>query len=158
MDSKASGGQLCRSVRCAFAASILAGALAGCGTGPHRDLLGDFEQANTYYSRGLYSDAERILLSLAKKTPDNYEVHFKLGNIYVRTGQFEAAERAYGRCMAIDPEQPKGWYNMSLLRVKQALYLAEQGQRRSGREAPEFQPRFMALREGLMSTLGDKER
>lgn len=118
----------------------------------------DFEQANTYYNRGLYSDAERLLLALAKKTPDNYEVFFKLGNIYVRTGQFEAAELAYQRCIEIDPEQPKGWYNMSLLRVKQALYLAEQGKSHSKKEAPEFEHKFNHLSDRLMSTLGDKER
>ncbi len=137
---------------------LLLVALIGCTSTSSGDLMGDFEQANTYYAKGMYSDAERILLGLAKKTPNNYEVYFKLGNIYVRTGQFEAAERAYQRCMEIDPEQPKGWYNMSLLRVKQALYLAEQGRTHSNKEAPEFERKFTALTDGLMSTLGDKDR
>src|SRR5690606_16862382 len=95
----------CRSLLCCIGALLI---LAGCANnGARRDLMADFEQANRYYGKGLYSDAERILLGLARKTPGNYEVHFKLGNIYVRTGQFEAAERAYLRCIEIDPEQPK---------------------------------------------------
>lgn len=120
------------------------------------DPMDEFEQANRYYSKGLYSDAERILLRLAKNTPDNYEVYFKLGNIYVRTGQFEAAERVYRRCIEIDPRQPRAWYNLSLLRVKQALYLAEEGARRSDEESPQFAPAFTQLSDGLISVLGDK--
>ena len=115
-----------------------------------------YDKATEYYSKALYSDAERELLKLSKAMPSNYDVFFKLGNIYVRTGQLQAAERMYQRCIDIDPNQPKGWYNMSLLRVKQALYLAEEGASRSVKTEPKFATDFTQLKDGLMSTLREQ--
>ena len=122
------------------------------------DFMSRYEQAEKYYQGGLYSDAERVLLDLHRQSPKNYDVLFRLGNIYVRTGQFDAAERVYGLCIRIDPEQPKGWYNLSLLRVKQAMYLAEEGRRKTRAKAPEFIGHFDRLEQGLMAAIGDGGR
>ncbi len=132
-------------------------AAAGCSSsgGQRDDYVARYELAGKYYNNGLYSDAERVLLDLEKRSPDNYDVLFRLGNIYVRTGQFEAAERAYQRCVKIDPSQPKGWYNLSLLRVKQAMYLVEEGRVKSAAQAPEFRARFDRLEQGLMTAIGE---
>ncbi len=133
-------------------------ALTGCATGGNaqrNDYVARYELAGKYYNNGLYSDAERVLLELARQTPDNYDVLFRLGNIYVRTGQFEAAERVYQHCVKIDPSQPKGWYNLSLLRVKQAMYLVEEGRTKSAAQAPEFGRHFDRLEQGLMNVIGE---
>lgn len=134
---------------------ICTGCTTGGGGGRNDDYVARYEQAGRYYNSGLYSDAERVLLELEKRSPNNYDVLFRLGNIYVRTGQFEAAERAYQRCVKIDPSQPKGWYNLSLLRVKQAMYLVEEGRSKSAAQAPEFRANFDRLEQGLMAAIGD---
>lgn len=133
---------------------------AGCASNSARqdDFATRYEQAEKYYRGGLYSDAERVLLALNRHSPDNYEVLFRLGNIYVRTGQFDAAESAYRRCLAIDPEQPRGWYNLSLLRIKQAMYLADEGRAKTRIKAPEFTGHFDRLEQGLMATIGEGAR
>jgi tetratricopeptide (TPR) repeat protein len=132
---------------------------AGCASNRGGDDFTErYEQAGKYYRSGLYSDAERLLLDLHRRSPNHYEVLFRLGNIYVRTGQFEAAESAYQRCIGIDPEQPKGWYNLSLLRVKQAMYLTEEGRARSRSKAPDFTGHFDRLEQGLMAAIGSGER
>jgi predicted Zn-dependent protease len=136
---------------------VLCGACASHRVGDD-DFMGRYEQAGKYYQGGLYSDAERVLLDLHRQSPNNYEVLFRLGNIYVRTGQFEAAERVYQRCIEIDPEQPKGWYNLSLLRVKQAMYLTEEGRTKTRSRAPDFTGHFDRLEQGLMAALGDNGR
>jgi tetratricopeptide (TPR) repeat protein len=129
--------------------------LLGCAT-HGKNIEQRYNRGTEYYSKALYSDAEREFLSLAKDMPDNYDVFFRLGNIYVRTGQLDAAERMYQRCLVIDPKQPKGWYNLSLLRVKQALYLTQEGAEKSADQDPEFAPRFVELRRGLINALGEK--
>lgn len=140
---------------CALVALITLTACSAGGGGQRDDYVARFELAGKYYNNGLYSDAERVLLKLARQTPDNYDVLFRLGNIYVRTGQFEAAERVYQQCVKIDPTQPKGWYNLSLLRVKQAMYLVEEGRTKSAKQAPEFTPNFDRLEQGLMNAIGE---
>jgi tetratricopeptide (TPR) repeat protein len=140
--------------------AVLLVACAGCASsGSSRgDFANGYEQAEKYYRAGLYSDAERVLLNLSRRSPENYDVLFRLGNIYVRTGQFDAAERAYRRCIEIDPEQPKGWYNLSLLRIKQAMYIADEGRAKTHTRAPEFAGHFDRLEQGLMATISEGVR
>lgn len=135
---------------------VLALISSACAPTRGSSMQQSYDKATEYYSKALYSDAERELLKLSKAMPSNYDVFFKLGNIYVRTGQLQAAERMYQRCIDIDPNQPKGWYNMSLLRVKQALYLAEEGASRSVKTEPKFATDFTQLKDGLMSTLREQ--
>ncbi|MCY4045433.1 MAG: tetratricopeptide repeat protein [Cellvibrionales bacterium] len=116
----------------------------------------DAKLAEFYYSKAYYSESERIFLKLKEKMPDNYDLHFRLGNIYVRTGQFQAAEDMYNRCIEIDPSEPKGWYNLSLLRVKQAIHLSEQGHRKSHFTDPDFAKQFVFLRDGLIKSITGK--
>lgn len=135
-------------------------ACAGCASSSasRSDFASGYEQAEKYYRAGLYSDAERVLLDLRRRSPENYDVLFRLGNIYVRTGQFDAAERAYRRCIEIDPEQPKGWYNLALLSIKQAMYIAEEGRAKTRTRSPEFTGHFDRLEQGLMATLSEGAR
>src|SRR5690606_6596069 len=56
---------------------------AGCASNRGGDDFTErYEQAGKYYRSGLYSDAERLLLDLHRRSPNHYEVLFRLGNIY----------------------------------------------------------------------------
>lgn len=110
-------------------------------------------QAQEYYDRALYSEAERVLLSLSAGAPDNYDVHFMLGNIYVRTGQYPAADRMYRHCIGIDSSLAKAWYNLALLKVKEAMSLVDEGYQRSAVDNPQYEPNFMLLKEGLITAI-----
>tara|TARA_B100001996_G_scaffold364370_1_gene333333 strand:- start:175 stop:618 length:444 start_codon:yes stop_codon:yes gene_type:complete len=110
-------------------------------------------EAQSYYDSALYSDAERVLLRLSKQAKNNYDVHFMLGNIYVRTGQYQAADRMYRRCINIDSSIAKGWYNLSLLKVKEAMSLADEGYRRTAVDSPEYEHNFLLLKDGLITAI-----
>lgn len=110
-------------------------------------------EAQSYYDRALYSDAERVLLSLSEQANDNYDVHFMLGNIYVRTGQYPAADRMYRRCINIDSSVAKAWYNLALLKVKEAVSLADEGYQRTAVDNPEYERNFLLLKDGLITAI-----
>ena len=110
-------------------------------------------EAQSYYDRALYSDAERVLLKLSERAEDNYDVHFMLGNIYVRTGQYPAADRMYRRCINIDSSVAKAWYNLALLKVKEAMSLADEGYQRTAVDNPEYERNFLLLKDGLITAI-----
>lgn len=110
-------------------------------------------EAQSYYDRALYSDAERVLLKLSAQAKDNYDVHFMLGNIYVRTGQYPAADRMYRQCINIDSSVAKAWYNLSLLKVKEAMSLADEGYQRTAVDNPEYERNFLLLKDGLIKAI-----
>ncbi|MBQ0794637.1 tetratricopeptide repeat protein [Zhongshania sp.] len=110
-------------------------------------------EAQSYYDRALYSDAERVLLKLSERVEDNYDVHFMLGNIYVRTGQYPAADRMYRRCINIDSSVAKAWYNLALLKVKEAMSLADEGYQRTAVDNPEYERNFLLLKDGLITAI-----
>ncbi len=114
------------------------------------------DQAKLYYEKALYSEAERIFLQVDRQMPNNYDVNFRLGNIYVRTGQYRAAEERYLKCIDINNSEPKGWYNLSLLKLKEALALAEEGSRKSALTDEEFSKQFTMLRDGLIRAITGK--
>jgi tetratricopeptide (TPR) repeat protein len=118
--------------------------------------MGLMEQARYYYEKALYSEAERIYLQLESTMPDNYDINFRLGNIYVRTGQFPAAEARYLKCIDIDSSEPKCWYNLSLLKVKEALAVAQEGRYKSKQTDKAYSERFLALQEGLIESITGK--
>lgn len=110
-------------------------------------------EAQSYYDRALYSDAERVLLSLSERANDNYDVHFMLGNIYVRTGQYPAADRMYRQCINIDSSVAKAWYNLALLKVKEAMSLVDEGYQRTAVDSPEYERNFLLLKDGLITAI-----
>ena len=111
------------------------------------------ESAKLYYEKALYSDAERIYLKLDQSNPNNYDINFRLGNIYVRTGQYPAAEIRYRKCIEIDSSEPKGWYNLSLLKIKEAIALTEEGMSKSRLKDESFEEEFILLRNGLIKAV-----
>ncbi|WP_299598342.1 tetratricopeptide repeat protein [uncultured Microbulbifer sp.] len=128
-----------------------------CAQNTPKSVTEDMKLAEHFYNRAIYSEAERVLLSLKAAMPDNYDIYFRLGNIYVRTGQFPAAEAMYQKCIDLNPEEPKGWYNLSLLRVKQAIAVSEQGHRKTALTDGNYSHQFVMLREGLITAITGKE-
>ncbi len=130
----------------------------GCASKPTKsnNNLALMDQAKVYYEKALYSEAERIFLQIDRQMPNNYDVNFRLGNIYVRTGQYLAAEERYRKCIDINSSEPKGWYNLSLLKLKEALALAEEGGRKSALTDEEFSKQFAMLRDGMISAITGK--
>jgi tetratricopeptide (TPR) repeat protein len=85
------------------------------------ELINLVEEAGEAYKMGLLTDAEIKYREITAKYPRYYDAWLKLGNIYVRTDQLEAAIRVYLKCTEIEPEAMQGWNNLALARLKQAM-------------------------------------
>ncbi len=84
------------------------------------ELAARLEQSFLAYKDGRLGDAEAILHQILEDHPDLADAWFKLGNIYYRTGQYDAAVRAYEKTVVYDKENGRAWYNLALTRIKQA--------------------------------------
>lgn len=139
---------------------ILMVGISACATtvdttgGKNADRLNLAEKA---YQEGLFVEAESYYRELVTENPDLYQGWFRLGNIYARSGQLDAAITMYERCMDLDPDQARAWYNLALVRTRQSLRtLADAEQRFT--DTPADQRRITALRERLVDALtGDRE-
>ena len=94
-------------------------------------------KASTEYEAGLLTEAEASYRKVTNLRPDFYEPWLKLGNIYVRTGQLEAAVRMYERCTELRPDDVRGWSNLSLTRLKQSLAVLDHAQQHFPTESPD---------------------
>ncbi len=135
---------------------ILAALLSACATTTPTadgDGSGDkLRRAEQAYTDGLFVEAESYYRELVNDNPELYQGWFRLGNIYARSGQLDAAITMYERCLDLDPDQARAWYNLALVRTRQSLRtLAEAEQRFADR--PADQRRLSALRERLVSAL-----
>lgn len=94
-------------------------------------------EADDYYKKGLLTQAEARYRKALEENPNIYEARLKLGNIYVRKGQLEAAVLAFERCIEIDPDQVRAWNNLALTRVMQATEVTREGVTVTDPRAPE---------------------
>ncbi|MCG9747747.1 tetratricopeptide repeat protein [Shewanella sp. Isolate8] len=77
-------------------------------------------QAEQAYKLAMLDQAESLYLEVLKSVPNYAPAWFRLGNIYTRTNRHEAAIAAYRRCIELEPNNQKAWYNMGLVRIKQS--------------------------------------
>ena len=84
--------------------------------------------AKQYYDQGLFTQSESLYLDISRKHPKLYEPHMRLGNLYVRVNQLDAAILRYEKALALKPNDVKAWNNLALVRVKQAIKILEEGQ------------------------------
>lgn len=132
--------------------------LVGCASSPS-DSRYQEETANTLlmaeesYRHGLWSEAESYYQELVDENPELYQAWFRLGNIYARSGQLDAAVTMYERCLELDPEQARGWYNLSVVRARQSLQLAMQAQQRFVGSSPAEAQQFSDFRDRMASAL-----
>lgn len=109
------------------------------------------EEADHYYDLGLLSTAEAKYRRILAEQPSYYEAWLKLGNIYVRNDQLEAAVLAYSTCVDNAKEDARCWNNLALARVKQAVEVLQEGKTAMEtsstgyRQLEEFQYRIIDL-------------
>ena len=121
-------------VRCLFVLLVIV-ILTGCA-GAHKkqnnntsvNLVQLENKAEAAYVAGHLDLAEgmyRQLLSVR----DNYApAWFRLGNIYTRSNRLKAAVAAYQRCIQIDNEHEKAWFNLAIARMRQSTEVLIQAQ------------------------------
>ena len=138
---------------------LLAAALSACATtAPSRDAQASADKlrfAEKAYQDGLFVEAESYYRELVADNPELYEGWFRLGNIYARTGQLDAAITMYERCLDLDPDQARAWYNLALVRTRQSLRTLADAEQRFA-DQPADQRRLAALRERLVEALTTK--
>lgn len=140
-----------------LAVSLLAGCATSAGNSKDQEETSNIMAlAEESYRYGLWSEAESYYQQLVDDNPELYQAWFRLGNIYARSGQLDAAVTMYERCLELDPEQARGWYNLSVVRARQSLQLAMQAQKRFVGSSPEDAQKFTNFRDRLASALTGK--
>ncbi len=135
---------------------ILAALLSACATSAS-NIDGDnnankLRRAEQAYTDGLFVEAESYYRELVNDNPDLYQGWFRLGNIYARSGQLDAAITMYERCLELDPDQARAWYNLALVRTRQSLRTLADAEQRFA-DQPGDQRRLSALRQRLVDAL-----
>lgn len=102
----------------ALVAGLLLGPVARAGDG---DLLQEATLARQAYDAGHWEDARQRYARLAERAPGNAEIHFRLGNVLARLGRFDEAAASYQESLARQPAFPKGWHNLAVVRLNQAM-------------------------------------
>ncbi len=106
----------------ALAAVLLAGcaALSGSSVLPQRSELFQLSNdAQLAYESGEDARAEQLYMALSRQTPNDPEIWFRLGNLYARAHRPDAAADAYQRVLSINGNEPRAWYNLGIIRLRQ---------------------------------------
>jgi serine/threonine-protein kinase len=69
--------------------------------------LADIEQAGSNWA-----EAERLYKKALDLSPDNWDLHFILGNFYYRLARYSEAEQAYNRVINLAPDSHLGYRNL----------------------------------------------
>ncbi|WP_105259200.1 tetratricopeptide repeat protein [Pseudoalteromonas sp. T1lg88] len=85
-------------------------------------------QAETAYVAGHLDMAEGMYRQLLTVKEGYAPAWFRLGNIYARTNRLNAAVSAYQRCIQIDNEHEKAWFNLAVTRMRQSTNVIIQAQ------------------------------
>lgn len=85
------------------------------------DLLEELALARQAYDDGRWEEARERYSRLVGRAPDNTEIGFRLGNTLVRLGRLDEATASYQLVLARQPAYPKGWHNLALVRLNQAM-------------------------------------
>ena len=104
------------------AATLLGGCQAGSGPAalPQRSELFQLSnEAVLAYEAGEDARAEQLYLALSRQTPGDPEIWFRLGNLYARAHRPDAAADAYQRVLSINGAEPRAWYNLGIVRMRQ---------------------------------------
>lgn len=104
--------------------------MVGCKTtGLPEDLLAkNTDIALLAYQRGDLHLAEGYLQRVLDSNPNHQESWCLLGRINYRLHDYEAATRAFDRCLKLNPQQPEIWHNAAAVKLRQATELLLRGQ------------------------------
>jgi tetratricopeptide (TPR) repeat protein len=95
-------------------------ALSGPSDMPQRsDLFQLSNEAQLAYESGEDAKAEQLYMALLRKTPNDPEIWFRLGNLYARAHRPDAAADAYQRVLSINNTEHRAWYNLGIVRLRQ---------------------------------------
>ena len=67
-----------------------------------------------------WATAEKAYKNLTLQIPGDAEPWFRLGNIYARTNNLDAAVATYREALIRDPKNSKIWHNLGVIQLKQA--------------------------------------
>ncbi len=93
---------------------------------PELALLSD--QAQLADAGGDAAKAESLYKSVLRKTPNDADAWFRLGNLYANNNRPDEAAIAYQRCLISDNAYAKAWHNLSMVRLRQAYATMLQAQ------------------------------
>jgi tetratricopeptide (TPR) repeat protein len=110
-------------------------------------------QADQAYREARLEDAEPIYRQISLDHPEMKDVWFRLGNIYTRQNQLDAAVRAYERTIQLDGNDGRAWYNLSLVHLKQAVGTLEAASQTLPADSS-LRPRIAALHDSLLERQG----
>ena len=105
-----------------LATMLLAGcaAMSGSSALPQRsELFQLINEAQLAYETGEDARAEQLYMALTRQTPNDPEIWFRLGNLYARAHRPDAAADAYQRVLSINGNEPRAWYNLGIIRLRQ---------------------------------------
>jgi len=117
-----SGMTVMRVIGCVVVVLLLSGCagLSGNADLPQRsDLFQLSNDAQLAYDAGEDAKAEQLYMALLRKTPNDPEIWFRLGNLYARAHRPDAAADAYQRVLSINNTEHRAWYNLGIVRLRQ---------------------------------------
>lgn len=143
--------------------ALLLLALGGCGSiqlpaalsaAPEReiDLMSLNRDAQLAAESGETAKAEALYKSLVRRMPNDADTWLRLGNLYARNNKPDEAVSAYHRALIINGADAKAWYNLSVIRMRQAWAAMLQVQ------AQESLPASDPLRQQAEEVLGYLEK
>jgi len=97
--------------------------------GEDNDLVDQVEQAAQAYNTGHWEDALQRYNQLAERMPTNVEILFRLGNTQARLGHLDEAVANYQTLLTHQPDYPKAWHNLAIVRVRQAMAALTEAER-----------------------------
>lgn len=78
------------------------------------------QEAKKAYRNGDWATAEKAYQRLTVQIPGDVEPWFRLGNVYARTNQLDAAVATYREALIREPKNSKVWHNLGVVQLKQA--------------------------------------
>jgi len=91
--------------------------LGGCASETVYDQL---NSAVLAYESGADAKAEALYQGLARTAPNDPETWLRLGNLYARSNRPDEAADAYQRGLLLAPADARLWYNLGIIRQRQA--------------------------------------
>jgi len=78
------------------------------------------QQAEEAYANKDWVAAEKAYKSLTLQLPGDANPWFRLGNVYARANNLDAAVAAYREALVRDHKSSKAWHNMGVIQLRQA--------------------------------------
>jgi len=142
-----------------FVINIVIACLLGCSSSPQRSsgVVKQYELAMEAYKAGRFSDAEPMLRRLLNQYPQFAEGWYRLGNLYVRSGQNEAAVTAFKECLRYDPNYTKAWHNLAFVHLKIAIEILDEGIAKAQPNSPDYN-QLMQLKLSMLAVSSETSK